>query len=79
MDNPQQQYVCATDANVAQAGFLETYDMNSSAVEFAQNADTMTTIVLMDRIKEGEPGVHVYGFGWITWEADVMTFVDKGY
>ena len=30
-DNPQQQYVCATDANVAQAGFLETYDMNSSA------------------------------------------------
>jgi hypothetical protein len=31
MDNPQQQYVCATDANVAQAGFLETYDMNSSA------------------------------------------------
>ena len=31
LDNPQQQYVCATDANVAQAGFLETYDMNSSA------------------------------------------------
>ena len=31
MDNPHQQYVCATDANVAQAGFLETYDMNSSA------------------------------------------------
>ena len=31
MDNPQQQYVCATDANVAQAGFLETYDMNTSA------------------------------------------------
>ena len=30
-DNPQQQYVCATDAAVAQAGFLETYDMNSSA------------------------------------------------
>jgi len=31
MDNPQQQYVCATDANVAQAGFLETYDMNTTA------------------------------------------------
>ena len=30
-DNPQQQYVCATDAAVAQAGFLESYDMNSSA------------------------------------------------
>jgi hypothetical protein len=31
MDNPHQQYVCATDAAVTQAGFLETYDMNSSA------------------------------------------------
>jgi len=31
LDNPQQQYVCATDAAVTQAGFLETYDMNSSA------------------------------------------------
>ena len=31
MDNPQQQYVCGTDAAVAQAGFLETYDMNASA------------------------------------------------
>ena len=30
-DNPQQQYVVATDATVAQAGFLETYDMNTSA------------------------------------------------
>ena len=30
-DNPQQQYVVATDAAVAQAGFLETYDMNASA------------------------------------------------
>ena len=30
-DNPQQQYVVATDATVAQAGFLETYDMNASA------------------------------------------------
>jgi len=30
-DNPQQQYVVATDATVAQAGFLETYDMNVSA------------------------------------------------
>ena len=30
-DNPQQQYVVATDAAVTQAGFLETYDMNTSA------------------------------------------------
>jgi len=30
-DNPQQQYVVATDAAVTQAGFLETYDMNVSA------------------------------------------------
>ena len=30
-DNPQQQYVVSTDAAVAQAGFLETYDMNVSA------------------------------------------------
>ena len=31
IDNPTQQYVCATDAAVTQAGFLETYDMNASA------------------------------------------------
>ena len=30
-DNPQQQYVVATDDAVTQAGFLETYDMNASA------------------------------------------------
>ena len=30
-DNPQQQYVVATDAAVAQAGYLETYDMNTTA------------------------------------------------
>ena len=30
-DNPQQQYVVATDAAVTQEGFLETYDMNTSA------------------------------------------------
>ena len=31
-DNPQQQYVVATDdATVTQAGLLETYDMNTSA------------------------------------------------
>ena len=30
-DNPQQQYVVSTDAAVAQAGFLETYDMNTTA------------------------------------------------
>ena len=29
-DNPQQQYVVATDAARTQAGFLETYDMNAS-------------------------------------------------
>ena len=30
-DNPQQQYVVAADAAVAQSGYLETYDMNTSA------------------------------------------------
>ena len=30
-DNPQQQYVVATDDSVAQSGYLETYDMNTSA------------------------------------------------
>ena len=30
-DNPQQQYVVATDDAVTQAGFLETYDMNTTA------------------------------------------------
>jgi hypothetical protein len=30
-DNPQQQYVVATDDAVTQAGFLETYDMNTSS------------------------------------------------
>ena len=30
-DNPQQQYVVATDDAVAQAGYLETYDMNTSS------------------------------------------------
>ena len=30
-DNPTQQYVVATDDVVAQAGYLETYDMNTSA------------------------------------------------
>ena len=30
-DNPTQQYVVATDAAVAQSGYLETYDMNTSA------------------------------------------------
>ena len=30
-DNPQQQYVVATDDVVAQAGYLETYDMNTTA------------------------------------------------
>ena len=30
-DNPQQQYVVATDDSVAQSGYLETNDMNTSA------------------------------------------------
>ena len=30
-DNPQQQYVVATDDSVEQSGYLETYDMNTSA------------------------------------------------
>ena len=30
-DNPTQQYVVATDDVLAQAGYLETYDMNTSA------------------------------------------------
>ena len=30
-DNPQQQYVVSTDDVLAQAGYLETYDMNTSA------------------------------------------------
>jgi len=30
-DNPQQQYVVAIDNTLAQAGYLETYDMNTSA------------------------------------------------
>ncbi len=30
-DNPQQQYVVATDDSVAQSGYLETYDMNTTA------------------------------------------------
>ena len=30
-DNPQQQYVVATDDAVAQAGYQETYDMNTNA------------------------------------------------
>ena len=30
-DNPQQQYVVATDDALAQSGYLETYDMNTTA------------------------------------------------
>ena len=30
-DNPQQQYVVAIDAALAQSGYLETYDMNAAA------------------------------------------------
>ena len=31
LDNPLQQYVVATDDSVAQSGYLETYDMNTTA------------------------------------------------
>ena len=41
-DNPQQQYVVATDAAVAQAGYLETYDMNVSAGDDTTGKSTAT-------------------------------------
>ena len=41
-DNPQQQYVVATDAAVAQAGYLETYDMNASAGSDSTGRSTST-------------------------------------
>jgi len=41
-DNPQQQYVCATDDVVAQAGYLETYDFNTSAGSTTTGQSTAT-------------------------------------
>ena len=41
-DNPQQQYVCATDDVVAQAGYLETYDFNVSAGSTSTGQSTAT-------------------------------------
>ena len=41
-DNPQQQYVCGTDDAVAQAGYLETYDFNTSAGSTTTGASTAT-------------------------------------
>jgi len=41
-DNPQQQYVCATDDAVAQAGYLETYDFNTSAGSTSTGQSTAT-------------------------------------
>ncbi len=41
-DNPQQQYVCATDDVVAQAGYLETYDFNTSAGSTTTGASSAT-------------------------------------
>ena len=41
-DNPQQQYVVATDDAVAQAGYLETYDMNTSAGSLATGQSSAT-------------------------------------
>ena len=45
-DNPQQQYVVSTDAAVAQAGFLETYDMNTSAGSTTTGKSSATLDIL---------------------------------
>jgi hypothetical protein len=45
-DNPQQQYVVATDAAVAQSGYLETYDMNTSAGDDTTGRSTATLDIL---------------------------------
>ena len=44
-DNPQQMYVVATDAAVAQAGFLETYDMNTSAGSTTTGKSSATLVI----------------------------------
>ena len=41
-DSPTQQYVVATDDAVTQAGFLETYDMNTSAGKDTTGKSTAT-------------------------------------
>jgi len=41
-DNPQQQYVVAIDNTLAQAGYLETYDMNASAGNDTTGKSTST-------------------------------------
>ncbi len=41
-DNPQQQYVCGTDDAVAQSGYLETYDFNTSAGSTTTGASSAT-------------------------------------
>ena len=41
-DNPQQQYVVATDDVLAQAGYLETYDMNTTAGNDSTGRSTAT-------------------------------------
>ena len=41
-DNPHQQYVVATDAAVTQAGFLESYDMNTTAGNDSTGKSTAT-------------------------------------
>ena len=41
-DNPQQQYVVATDDSVAQSGYLETYDMNTTAGDDTTGRSTAT-------------------------------------
>lgn len=41
-DNPQQQYVVATDDALAQAGYLETYDMNTTAGNDSTGKSTAT-------------------------------------
>ncbi len=45
-DNPQQQYVVATDDSVAQSGYLETYDMNTSAGDDTTGRSTATLDIL---------------------------------
>lgn len=40
---------------------------------------TYNMVVLMNRERDDEPGVFAYGFGFIVWQANVMTFVNQGY
>ena len=45
-DNPQQLYVVSTDAALAQAGYLETYDMNASAGSTTTGKSSSTLDIL---------------------------------